>query len=137
MIHDEIARRNSAVFWQKHIQALRSIGFDDDKISRLGHYVKPGNIGTGKGMIRPGELGQWDVFYTLVDSYPEETDRMILAGLTPGQIGTHKLRNEMKARGYDPDNPDDVREYDQMRGVSSDEIEAHIEQLEDLFRGAK
>src|SRR3989344_4970758 len=73
-------KRKSVNFWKDQICLLRNLGMREGALQELALLVEPRNIGVEQGQIRPGFLGQWDVYYSL-NGQMSEVECVALSGL--------------------------------------------------------
>jgi hypothetical protein len=116
----------SAAFWRRHLQFLRSRNtVSEEALTWLGYFTKPDAIGYEQGQIRPGELGKWDLYYLLME-WLGGSDLYIVCDLTASTVAQEEKREQLRNRGYDPDNADDVRQAEMLDSMSSAELDRLI-----------
>ncbi len=118
-------------FWGDHMETLRTdttIRFE--VISYLSMLVQADNVGFDQGEVRPGELGQWDVYYELQEIFSKE-ERLLASGLSAGKIAQAERRDHLEHTCcIDPDNPLEVAMIERLDAMSSSELDAEIARLE-------
>ncbi len=80
------------------------------------------NFGYEQGDLRPGELGQWDLYYSLIFDFA---------------IVQAEREDELRECGVDPNNRHEVAEHERLKRMSQDELTAEIELLESLLKGSR
>lgn len=95
-------------------------------------YTARDNVGYETGQLRPGKLGQWDLFGWLTD--PEigcdENEALIASGLTAAEVADERRRENLRENCVDPDNEAEVADFERRRSMSSEELDAEIERME-------
>lgn len=94
------------------------------------------NFGFEEGQIRPAELGQWDVYFTLWQDWglPKERCAM-MAGLDIAEIRREENREIMKDCGFDPDSREDEAEYHRLKNMTKAGLDSEIKTLEEILKG--
>ena len=95
-------------------------------------YTARDNVGYETGQLRPGKLGQWDLFGWLTD--PEigcdENEALIASGLNAAEVADERRRENLRENCVDPDNEAEVADFERRRSMSSEELDAEIERME-------
>jgi len=118
-------------FWRAHHTRLADEGTPPKLLEEI--PLTSERIGFGQGQIRPGELGQFDVFYAS-EPYHSLQDRLLISGLSEDKVKETEREQEMKDFGWDPDNPEDVKEYEYFNSMTRPEAEAQLVVLEKLLK---
>lgn len=115
-------------WWKDRLDNLRERGLatEDGFLNARTLIGSAGSIGYGQGQIRPGALGQWDVFWELEMYGVPYAERILLSGLSEVQVEAEEKRMRMKGRGYNPDDPDDVAEFERLERMTPDERDAYL-----------
>jgi hypothetical protein len=122
-------------WWECHIESLQKKGgVTPNGLEALRIRVAdPDQIGYGQGQIRPGKLGQWDVFYELEMWGIPRAERLLLAGLSNLEVRAEEEKEELRSYGIDPDNPDEVAEHQCLKNMTPQELDTEIQRLESLL----
>jgi hypothetical protein len=99
--------------------------------------MNPDNIGFGEGQFRPGELGQWDVFFFAQQKGFGRDAATSIAGLSNVQVREMLERLEIESACFNPDDPNDVREYHRLKTMTSEELDDEIVRLEGELAAAQ
>ena len=96
-------------------------------------YTDLRNIGYEFGELRPGKLGQWDLYGWLID--PEinicsKDEAMLVTGLTMQEITEQERRDHLENHGVDPDNLSEIAYHEMLQDMSPRQIKQHISKLE-------
>lgn len=122
-------------WWRRHISRLeaRGVATSEELYSLRIHVAGVDAIGYGSGQIRPGDLGQWDVFFALEQFDILYEKRLLLADLSDSAVQREMEKNEMQSLGYNPDDPAEVAEFHRIKGMIPEELDTEINRLESLL----
>jgi len=122
-------------WWREHIDSLKSRNLvtDNGHQSVLLFTCNPENIGYDQGQIRPGELGQWDIFYELEMFGIPYAERILLSGLSDIQVQAEDKKMKMENLGYNSDDPTEVLEFERHGRMTPDELDREITELRSLL----
>lgn len=84
----ERERAEAVSFWRQRGKALNgNPSVSVECLLCLSIYTQPNCIGYGQGKIRPGKLGQWDMYYFLtLDTEATDTEALLISGLTATEV---------------------------------------------------
>ena len=130
----EIQKKQHTLFWAMQKDTVRNM-VSEKTMRWFNIYTKKDNVGYKPGQLRPGELGQWDLYHWLTDPEIgcEKSEAIIASGLTPTKIQEEEIREYYRESGIDPDNTEEMRIFDRIVNMSSDELDLEIERLENLL----
>jgi hypothetical protein len=121
-------KSDTAAYWGNHADELARLGLSDRVVASVACYANPNSIGYDQGQVRPGDLGKWDVYYSLKD-YLTPGEALLASGLSESEVAAEDERNRLRdTYGIDPDNPDQVAEIRELERLSPDEIASRIEE---------
>jgi hypothetical protein len=75
-------------------------------------------------------MGQWDMYDKFMAEGFSEEERMLVCGLTAGEIADSNRRFELEARGIDPDNAKEVAQAAMLDAMTPEQLDNEIERLE-------
>lgn len=139
MEHDisDKERMEAVTFWKRHADNLRQThSVSDEAINWVMICIKPKCIGFNSmegEVIRPGEVGKWDMFEMARQAGFSTQECLLMADITISQLAEEERRDFMMELGFDPDNPDEVRECERLEGMTDEELNAEIIQLRALL----
>lgn len=114
-------------FWNDHVDALVATGaVRKGSLRLLLDLIRPGNIGFGQGQVRPGKLGQWDVYYALAGAV-RPSEQVVLAGLSVEEIAEAQWCSFLRQSGVDPDNQKEVEEFSRIRQMTREAVNRDLE----------
>jgi hypothetical protein len=119
-------QRKEHARWQKHLHGLKGQVDDESLRMALMWVAEPKQIGYGQGQIRPGELGRWDIFFELEIFGVSRAERLLLAGLTEEQLNEAERRDWLEINFVDPDNPQEVAEFDMVEAMPDGERKEYL-----------
>ena len=124
-------------FWRRHAENLREKHLvSDEAITWVMICTKPACIGydSTKGeVIRPGKIGKWDMFEMARQGGFNEQDCLLMADITPTQLADEERQENMRDSGFDPDNKNEVEEFDRINSMSPQELDTEINRLRNLL----
>lgn len=127
-------KADAARFWRDHLEALQNKDLLKPRVvSFVGSATQADNIGYEPGQIRPGKLGQWDLYDLLREFGCSEEECLLASGLTAGEVAAEERREELRRCGVNPDDPQDVAEFERMEAMSPEEINTEVARLEKLL----
>ena len=126
-------REEFLAFWQGQKEAIRG-RVSKDVLGFIDLYTSPSGVGYEFGQLRPGRLGQWDLFWMLAGPQSQnvctENEAMIACGLTATEVAEAERQEYYRGHDVDPYNPLDVACFDRITRMSPVELDAEIERLE-------
>ena len=112
-------------------EELRNAGASQSLLMDIGLFCKRDAFGWGQGQLRPGHLGQWDLYFTLFQDFRHtKAEAAAGAGLSLKEIGEEEHREEMRSHGW---SPEEQKEYDYLKSLSPEELDNRIAELEKLL----
>ncbi|OGN16321.1 MAG: hypothetical protein A3C88_00885 [Candidatus Yanofskybacteria bacterium RIFCSPHIGHO2_02_FULL_50_12] len=131
----EQQRQQAVEFWWRHAENLRAQNLvSEEGLRWIAMCTRnPNQIGYDSmlGQIRPGELGKWDLLETLKMSALFDLDECLhLAGISSTEYAKMERDVHLHAVGVDPDDSNQVAEYERMATMTPTELDAHIKSLE-------
>jgi hypothetical protein len=126
-------------FWSKQKEAVRG-RVSENTLEFMNLYTSPSGVGYEFGQLRPGKLGQWDLFWELTgpqsQNICEENEAMIACGLTASEVAEEQLREHYRQNHVNPDDKFAVAQFERTQRMTPAEIDAEIERLEKLTASA-
>ena len=126
-------------FWSKQKEAVRG-RVSENTLEFMNLYTSPSGVGYEFGQLRPGKLGQWDLFWELTgpqsQNICDENEAMIACGLTASEVVEEQRRERYREHCVDPDNQLEVAQFERVQRMSPTELDAEIERLEKLTASA-
>lgn len=118
----------------ERIKMLREAGASERLLTTMGYYAKPDCFSNEPGDLRAGELGQWDLYYHLWQDFGHsKLEAMAGAGLNLNQIAAAEREDELRDNYVDPDNPFEVREFERIKDMTTEQLDSEIVRLEGLL----
>ncbi len=95
-------------------------------------YTSKDNVGYEMGQLRPGKLGQWDLYGWLTDLEIgcNENEALIASGLTAAEVAEEKRRENYRDKCVDPDNQFEIARFERIKGMNPEELDVEIASLE-------
>jgi len=119
-------------YWRQHLDALQKNDLvKPDVISFVSEATQADNIGYDSGQIRPGNMGQWDIYDLLLEFGCSEEERLLTSGLTADEVAEEERREKLRSRCVNPDDPRAVADYERLEAMSPEELNEEIAHLED------
>lgn len=120
-------------FWNAQRQAIK------DRVSEktmywFNAYTAKDNVGYEFGQLRPGKLGQWDLYWNMTGEQSvgcDENETLIASGLTAAEVAKEKRREHYRENYVDPDDRLATAMFDRLQGMSPEQLDAEIALLED------
>lgn len=118
-------------FWMTQRQAIEG-RVSEQTMYWFNAYTAKDNVGYEMGQLRPGKLGQWDLYHWLTDLeiHCDENEALIASGLTAAEVAEEKRREHYREHCVDPDNQFEVAMFEQLQSMSPEQLDAEIERLE-------
>lgn len=117
----------------ERIEWLRSQGMSERLLQDMGYFCVDG-FGDEQGQLRAGELGKWDLFYSLHQNFGHSRQIAVFAvGLDLKDIDAEEKRDNLQSYGVDPDNTAEVADYERIGKMSHDELDVEIKRLEEML----
>jgi len=127
-------KEDTASYWRKQLDALQDKGLVKPAvISFVSGATQAHNIGYDSGEIRPGKMGQWDIYGLLQEFGCSEEERLLTSGLTAEEVAREEEREELRSHGVDPNNPMEVAQIERLKSMAPDELDSEIARLEGLL----
>ncbi|MBI1833623.1 MAG: hypothetical protein HYR90_02240 [Candidatus Andersenbacteria bacterium] len=96
-------------------------------------YTTKENVGYEFGQLRPGKLGQWDLYWNLTGEQSvgcDENETLIASGLTAAEVAEDKRREHYRENCVNPDDPFEIAMFDRLQDMSPEQLEIEIARLE-------
>ena len=120
-------------FWSKQRQAIQG-HVSEKTMEWFNIYTAHNNVGCEFGQLRPGKLGQWDLFWWLTGPQSQnicgEAEAMLVAGLTAAEVAEEKRREHYRENYVDPDDQFAIAQFERTKRMSPSELDAEILRLE-------
>ena len=125
-------RQESVAFWRRHQAALQDAKLCSEDAMRWLHiYTQPNNIGYESGMLRPGKMGQWDLYDETMETLSLD-ERLLISGLSAGEVA---ISDRDQRYGLNPSSPNYAREVadvESLEAMDGAELDREIARLETL-----
>lgn len=132
-------RMDAVLFWARHADNLRQTNaVSHEAVAWVVTCTKPKCIGfdSREGeVIRPGEVGKWDMFEMAWQGGFSTQECLMMADITASQFAEEERREYMKDWGFDPDDLDEVRECERLEMMTAEELNSEIVRLRGLLAG--
>ncbi len=125
-------REEFLVFWSVQRKAIEG-RVSETTMRWFNAYTAKDNVGYEFGQLRPGKLGQWDLYWNLAGEQSagcDENEALIASGLTAAEVAEEKRRERYRTNGVDPDNSLEIMLFDQLGSMNSEQLDAEITRLE-------
>jgi hypothetical protein len=117
--------------WHNHLVDLRANHrLPESALRVLSLLVEIENIGYGPGMVQPGTLGKWTVFYSLIEQGFGMTLAIIAANLQIEDVEYEMHRFWMRDQRLNPDDSDDLFKYHSRHEMTPDKFLAMAQRLD-------
>lgn len=121
------------LFWNTQRQAIKGL-VSEKTMGCFNLYTEKDNVGYEFGQLRPGKLGQWDLYWTMTGEQSlgcDQRETMIASGITAAEVAEEGRREYYRGCGVNPDDQFAVVQFDRLQGMSPEELNAEIVRLED------
>lgn len=120
-------------FWRQQREGIVDM-VSAETLEYFDIYTASDNVGYEMGQLRPGKLGQWDLYFWLTDLEVgcPENEAILASGLTAAEVEEEKKREDLLEACVDPDNPEEVFNYRIMKEMTPEQLNAEIKRLENL-----
>ena len=127
-------RQEFVSFWTAQRRAIGAT-LSEETMYWFNAYTRRDNVGYETGQLRPGKLGQWDLYFWLTDGEIDciENEALIASGLTAAEVAEENRREYYRRNYVDPDDPLDVARFNLMMSMTPDELDAEIKRLRELL----
>ncbi len=124
-------RRQFIEFWGKQRQAIEG-RVSPETMRYFNDYTASDNVGYEMGQLRPGKLGQWDLYGWLTDMEIgcDKNEALIASGLTAAEVAEEEKRSHYEAHCIDPDDAAEVADFERRQQLTPAELDAEIVKLE-------
>ena len=130
-------RMDTAHFWQTHLRALGKKQLASPLALSIAAFAqKPENVGYEGPMesqIRPGKLGQWDMYDVYLAEHTLEEERLLISGLTAEEVAAANRRIFLNDSGIDSDDPAQVAAAARLDAMTPAQVKEEIARLERLL----
>lgn len=119
-------------FWMTQRQAIEGL-VSDETMYWFNAYTAKDNVGYEFGQLRPGKLGQWDLYWNLTGEQSvgcDENETLIASGLTAVEVAEEKRREHYRENGVNPANNLEIAMFERLQGMSPEQLDAEIARLE-------
>ncbi len=120
------------LFWSNQRQAIQG-RVSEQTMYWFNIYTERNNVGFNFGQLRPGKLGQWDLYWNLTGAQSigcDENEVLIASGLTAAEVAEEKRREHYRDKCVDPDNPFAIERFEILQGMSPEQLDSEIMRLE-------
>jgi hypothetical protein len=125
-------REEFFTFWLIQRNAIQG-KVSDETMRWFNIYTDHNNVGYEFGQLRPGKLGQWDLYWALTGDQSvgcNESETILASGLTVAEIAEEKRREGYRDHGVNADNAIAVAVFERINRMNPDELDSVIMQLE-------
>lgn len=119
-------------FWMTQRQAIEG-RVSEETMYWFNAYTAKDNVGYEFGQLRPGKLGQWDLYWNLTGEQSvgcDENETLIASGLTAAEVAEEKRREHYRENCVNPDDQLEIAMFDRLQGMSPDQLDTEIARLE-------
>ena len=128
-------REEFFAFWLEQRRAIEG-RVSEETMRWFNTYTEKDNVGYEFGQLRPGKLGQWDLYWNLTGEQSvgcDENEALIASGLTATEVAEEKRREYYRARFVNPDSPLEIAEFERINAMKPTELNSEIARLEALL----
>lgn len=125
-------RTEFARFWSAQRAAIKE-RVSEETMGWFNLYTEGDNIGYEQGQLRPGKLGQWDLYWSMTGEQSlgcDQNETLIASGLTAAEVAEEARHHHLWEQHVDPNDPREVAQYERLKRMGPDEIDAEIARLE-------
>jgi hypothetical protein len=119
-------------FWLTQRQAIEG-RVSDKTMYWFNAYTAKDNVGYGFGQLRPGKLGQWDLYWNLTGEQSvgcDENETLVVSGLTAAEVAEEKRREHYRENCVDPDDQLAIAVFNRFQSISPEQLDVEIARLE-------
>ena len=120
-------------FWMTQRQAIEG-RVSNETMYWFNVYTAKDNVGYEFGQLRPGKLGQWDLYWNMTGEQSvggcDENEALIASGLTAAEVAEEKRREHYRGNCVDPDDQLAIVVFDRLQGMSPEQLDSEIARLE-------
>jgi hypothetical protein len=119
-------------FWMTQRQAIEGL-VSEKTMFWFNTYTAKDNVGYEFGQLRPGKLGQWDLYWNMTGEQSigcDENETLIASGLTAAEVAEEKRREHYRGNCVDPEDRLATAMFDRLQGMSPEQLDAEISRLE-------
>src|SRR3989344_6005155 len=105
-------------FWMTQRQAIEG-RVSDETMYWFNAYTAKDNVGYEFGQLRPGKLGQWDLYFNLTGEQSvgcDENETLIASGLTAAEVAEEKRREHYRENYVNPDDQLEIAMFERIQG---------------------
>jgi len=121
------------VFWNTQRQAIEG-RVSEQTVYWFNAFTARDNVGYEFGQLRPGKLGQWDLYRHLTGEQStvgcDENETLIASGLTAAEVAEERHYEHYHGHGVNPDNQLEMAMFDRFQYMSTEQFDAEIARLE-------
>jgi len=121
------------LFWMTQRQAIEGC-VSEETMCWFNAYTAKENVGHEFGQLRPGKLGQWDLYWNLTGLLQitgcNKNEALIVSGLTAVEVDEEKRREHYRENCVDPGDQLATAMFDRLQGMSTEQLDAEIVRLE-------
>lgn len=128
--HEE--KKQFFYFWSEQRKAIEDL-VSENTMHWFNIYTNRDNVGYEFGQLRPGKLGQWDLYWNMTGEQSvgcDENETLIASGLTAAEVAEEKRREHYRRNCVDPDDRLATMMFDRPQSMSPEQLDAEIAHLE-------
>jgi hypothetical protein len=119
-------------FWMTQRKAIEG-RVSEQTMHWFNIYTDKDNVGYEFGQLRPGKLGQWDLYWALTSEQSigcDENETLIASGLTVVEVAEAKRREHYRELCVDPDDQLAIAEFEKIQSMSPEQLDSEITRLQ-------
>lgn len=123
-------------FWKTQYNAIKDL-VSARTLAMFNAYTEKNNVGYDLGELRPGKLGQWDLYNWLTDpeNHCDKNEALIASCLSASEVAEEERRQQCHEDGVDPDSKREIVAFERLKGMSPEQLEIEIANLEKQIFG--
>ena len=124
-------KREFFVFWQTQAKLIAGL-VSQKTLNWFNAFTNHNNVGFEQGQLRPGKLGQWDLYYWLSDQEIgcDKREALLASGLTAQEVAESEHRQRVSEFGLDPEDPTGIIQFEKIQNMTPPELSREIARLE-------
>ncbi|KKS38658.1 MAG: hypothetical protein UU98_C0005G0001 [Parcubacteria group bacterium GW2011_GWD2_42_14] len=120
-------------FWNIQRQAIKG-RVSVETMYWFNAFTAKDNIGYEFGQLRPGKLGQWDLYQNLTGDQSaincDENEALVASGLNIAEIAEENRREYYRGISACPDDKLEIAMFNRFQHMSPEQFDAEIDRLE-------
>ena len=119
-------------FWMTQRKAIEG-RVSEQTMCQFDIYTEKDNVGYEFGQLRPGKLGQWDLYWTLAGEQGigcDKNEALIASGLNAAEVAEEKRREHYREQCVNPDDQFEIANFERIQRMTPEQLDIEIASLE-------